>query len=360
MRIVVALRSCLLISAALVALGAGQARAQAPADNLAMYRGPDREQRLVEGARKEGQVTVYSSMIVDQALRPLVNGFEAKYPFVKAQYLRDDPPQQLQKVMAEARSGRMVVDVLESTGLEAPVRAAGINQPFWSPELAGHKRLDPENMWAPSRFSYLGPCYNTNLVKANELPKSYDDLLNPKWKGKIAWSSTVIGAMLFITGVRNFMGEDKALEYLKKLAAQDLVPIASANRVVVDRVMAGEHSLCLDSFLHHPIISARKGAPIAPLPIDPVLTVVSSIMLPKAPPHPHAAMLFIDYFLSKDGQQRLQAADYFPSHSEVSPSPDLDKIVPTKIGLKENFVDPVKMNTHLARSRSIYQELFAK
>ena len=172
-------------------------------------------------------------------------------------------------------------------------------------------------MWAPSRFSYLGPCYNTNLVKPDEVPKSYDDFLDPKWKGKIAWSSTVIGAMLFITGVRNFMGEEKALAYLQKLAKQDIVPIASANRVVVDRVMAGEHSLCLDSFLHHPIISARKGAPVAPLPIDPVLTVVSSIMLPKAPPHPYAAMLFIDYFLSKEGQQRLQAADYFPAHAEV-------------------------------------------
>ena len=149
------------------------------------------------------------------------------------------------------------------------------------------------------------------------MPKSFDDFLDPKWKGKIAWSSTVIGAMLFITGVRNFMGEEKALAYLEKLAKNDIVPIPSANRVVVDRVMAGEYALCLDAFLHHPIISARKGAPVAPLPLDPVLTVVSSVMLPKAPPHPYAAMLFIDYLLSKDGQARLQGADYFPAHPDV-------------------------------------------
>ena len=91
------------------------------------------------------------------------------------------------------------------------------------------------------------------------MPKSFEELLDPKWKGKIAWSSTVIGAMLFITGVRNFMGEEKALAYLQKLAKQDIAPIASANRVVVDRVMAGEYALCLDSFLHHPIISGRWG-----------------------------------------------------------------------------------------------------
>jgi iron(III) transport system substrate-binding protein len=359
-----AIRSFLLVFAAMVTSANGPAVGQGAAagDNPAIYRGADREQRLLDGARKEGQVTVYSSMIADQALRPILNGFQAKYPFVKAQYVRDDPPQQLQKVMAEARAGRVVVDVLESTGLEVPVRAAGINQPFWSPESEAYPtdHRDPEGYWAPTRFSYLGACYNTNLVKAGEQPKSFQDFLDPKWKGKIAWSSTVIGAMLFITGVRNFMGEEKALAYLRELAKQDIAPIASANRVVVDRVMAGEYALCLDSFLHHPIISARKGAPVAPLPLDPVLTVVSSVMLPKAPPHPHAAVLFIDYLLSKDGQEKLQGADYFPAHPAVPASADLDKIVPQKIALHENFISPAKMNADLARSRSIYQELFAK
>lgn len=364
MRTVGRIRSFLLILGAIATSVAGQAEVQPapPGDNPAMYRGPDREQCLIEGARKEGQVTVYSSIIVDQALRPILNGFEAKYPFVKPQYVRDDPPQQLQKVMAESRAGRMVVDVLESTGLEVSVRAANINQPFWSPQTEAYapERRDPENYWAPTRFSYLGACYNTNLVKSGEAPKSFEDFLDPKWKGKIAWSSTVIGAILFITGVRNFMGEEKALTYLQKLATQDIAPIASANRVVVDRVMAGEYALCLDAFLHHPIISARKGAPVAPLPLDPVLTVVSSVMLPKAPPHPYAAMLFIDYLLSKEGQERLQAADYFPAHPGVPASPDLDRIVPQKIGLHVNFIPPAKMNADLARSRALYQELFAK
>src|SRR6266851_5189264 len=113
MRIVKTIWSFLLIFGAITTSGAGAAVAQAApsGDNPAIYRGSDREQRLIEGARKEGQVTVYSSMIADQALRPILNGFEAKYPFVKPQYVRDDPPQQLQKVMAESRANRMVVDV---------------------------------------------------------------------------------------------------------------------------------------------------------------------------------------------------------------------------------------------------------
>ena len=133
----------LLIFGAIVALSASSAAAQTAAtDNPAMYRGPDREQRLLDGARKEGEVTVYSSMIVDQALRPIIDGFEAKYPFVKAKYVRDDPPQQIQKLMAVFDAGHMVADVVESTGLAVRMRAANIDQPFWSPQVAAY----PENL----------------------------------------------------------------------------------------------------------------------------------------------------------------------------------------------------------------------
>lgn len=363
MRIIPPCATFLLIFGAIATLGADQTAAETPAsDNPAMYRGPDREQRILDGARKEGEVTVYSSMIVDQALRPIVDGFEAKYPFVKAKYVRDDPPQQLQKLMAESHAGHMVADVVESTGLEVPMRAANVNQPFWSPQIAAYPEnlRDPQNYWAPTRVSYLGACYNTNLVKPADLPKSFQDFLDPKWKGKMVWSGTTMGNLLFITGVRNFMGEDKAYAYLQQLAKQDIAMIPSANRVIVDRVMAGEYAMCLDAFLHHPIISARKGAPVASLPLNPVITVVSSVMLPKAPPHPYAAMLFIDYLLSKEGQQKLQSADYFPARPDVPAARDLDKIVPHKIGLHENFISPAKMSKDLPRSRQIYTDLFAK
>jgi iron(III) transport system substrate-binding protein len=349
---------------AAVALGAKCeiAAAQTADVNIAIYHGADREQRLIEGAKKEGQVTVYSSMIADQALRPILDGFQDKYPFMKAQYLREDPPQLLQKMMAETRANRTVADVVESTGLEVSARAGNLIQPFWSPEGDAYpmEHRDPNNYWAPTRFSYLGACYNTDLVKPDEAPKSFDDLLDPKWKGKLVWSSTIVGSILFITGVRTFMGEEKAAIYLQKLAAQNVVSVASANRVIVDRVMAGEYAICLDSFLHHPIISARKGAPVAPLPFDPVVTLVSSVVLPKNPPHPYAAMLFIDYLLSKDGQLKLQGADYFPAHPDVKASADLDKIVPHKIGLRENFISPEKMNAELGKSRELYQRLFVQ
>jgi iron(III) transport system substrate-binding protein len=268
----------------------------------------------------------------------------------------------LQKLMAESRANNFVSDVFESTGLEVPARRANIVRPYWSPAADAYpaERKSPEGYYVPTRYSYLGACYNTDLVKPADAPKTFQDLLDPKWKGKMAWSSTVIGSVLFITGVRNFMGEEKALDYLTKLAAQDIAPIASTNRAVVDRIIAGEYAICLDSFLHHPIISAKKGAPVAPQPMEPVITLVSSVMLPKAPPHPYAAMLFIDYLLSEDGQKVLRAADYFPAHPNVPAAEELNKIVPSKIGLKNNFIGPEKLAGEIAKSRGIYQKLFVK
>lgn len=352
-----------LLTTAFVALPGlgGAARAQSQQD-IAMYRGADREAKLVEGAKKEGTVTVYSSMIVDQALRPLLDGFGARYPFMKTAYVREDPPQQLQKLQAEARANRRVGDVVESTGLEIQMRNARLNQQFYSPEIEAYRpeHRDPDNYWAPTRFSYLGACHNTNLVKAAEAPKSFDDLVDPKWRGKLVWSSNLFGSILFISGRLNALGEQKAEEYLRKLAAQNVVSVPSSNRVMVDQLMAGEYHVCLDSFLHHPIISARKGAPVAPLPFDPVVSVSSAVMLPNNVPHPHAAVLFIDYLLSRDGQGRLQGADYFPAHPDVKASPDLDKVVPSKIGLKENFLTPAKMDALRPKATELYEKLFSK
>lgn len=350
-----------LCALAMPGLALDRANAQS-ADNIALYKGPDRAQRLLEGARKEGQITVYSSMIVDQALRPLIDGFVQKYPFIKPQYVREDPPQQIQKLTAEARANRRVADVVESTGIEVQMRAAGLNQPYWSPEAEpyGEARKDKDGMWVSTRVSYIGACYNPNLVKPEEAPKNFEDLLDPKWKGKLVWSANWFGSILFITGVRKFMGEEKAADYLRKLAQQNVISVPATNRVVVDRVMAGEYPICLDAFLHHPIISARKGAPVVSLPFNPVITLVSSVALPKNPPHPHAAMLFIDYLLSPEGQSKLKGADYFPAHPAVSASDDLAKIVPAKIGLKENFLTPEDLVEYLKVSRELYERLFVK
>ena len=254
---VVSLVTCLSATAVL---------AQAP-DDILTYTGPERTQRLIEGAKREGRVTYYSGMIVNQALRPLTTAFQKKYPFIKMAHWRADSEDILTRVSAEMRANNLVADVIEGTGVGELAVRAGVAQPIWSSQLADipDYMRDPRRLWAPTRMSYFGIAYNTRLVPAGTEPKSYADLLDAKWKGKMAWPAlTPVGAPLFVTNLRLSWGEDKAMAYLRQLRTQGIVNFGAGNpRTLVDRVIAGEYAIAIQIFAHHPLISAGKGAPVA-------------------------------------------------------------------------------------------------
>jgi len=328
---------------------------------IALYSGPDRQAVLEEGARREGAVLIYSGIIVDQALRPLVEGFQRKYPFIKSEFWRSDSRPIVQKALAEQRAGKVIGDVLEGTGLSQALVSAGILQPFTSPELANMPgdHQDPNHLWAPTRMSYFGAAFNTKLVKADEAPKSYEALLDPKWKGKIAWvTEAQEGMSIFITNLRLAWGDEKAEAYLKRLAQQKLIPFGESGRALVNRVMDGEYPLALAIFLHHPLISARAGAPVDSLPMDPVASLAGTVVLPKNVPHPHAAMLLIDFLLSRDGQQILARSDYFPSNPQVKPAEYLRRLVPENIGMTEKFLRPEVWGAESERTQALYEKYF--
>jgi ABC-type Fe3+ transport system substrate-binding protein len=317
-------------------------------DEIANYKGPDRQKILEEGARKEGKVTIYSGMIVDQALRPMAEAFEKKYPFIKVEYWRAASPQIVQKALAEARAGKVQVDVLESTSLAPPVIRGGLAQKFHSPETDTYPAhlIDKNGLWASTRLSYFGAAYNTSQVKKEDAPKTWEDFLDPKWKGKIAWrvGGGDTGAELFVTNLRVLWGDDKALDYIKKLAKQDVVGYTSSARQLVNQVMAGEYTIALNIFLHHPLISQLKGAPVSPLPIAPIPSLNGTVLLAKNAPDPYAAMLLIDFMLSKEGQNTFLAGDYFPANPALPPADDLKGVVPSVIGMKEQFIAPDEVN----------------
>ena len=191
------------------------------ADAILTYRGPDRGQKLIEGAKKEGELVFYSGMIVNQALRPVTEAFQKKYPFIRMTFWRADSEVIAAKVAAETRANNPIGDVIEGTGIGELAVREGIAQPAWSPQLAGipERLRDPRALWAPTRMSYFAVAYNTHLVPAASAPKSYEDLLDPKWQGKMAWPAlTSIGAPLFVTNLRLAWGEARATAYLKRLA----------------------------------------------------------------------------------------------------------------------------------------------
>ena len=342
-------------------LGPAAPAAALTQSEIALLTGPDRQKILEEGARREGAVMIYSGIITDQALRPLVEGFPRHYPFIKAEFWRGDSRPIVQKILAEERAGSVIGDVLEGTGLSQALVAAGVLEPFTSPELASmpEDHRDPNHLWAPTRMSYFGAAFNTRLVKAEEAPRSYEDLLDPKWKGKIAWvTEAQEGMPIFITNLRLAWGEEKAEAYVKRLAQQKLIPFGESGRALVNRVMDGEYPLALAIFLHHPLISARSGAPVDSIPMDPVSSLAGTVVLPKNVPHPHSAMLLIDFLLSKDGQEVLARSDYFPSNPQVKPAEYLRRIVPGTIGMQEKFLRPEVWAAESERTQALYEKYF--
>src|ERR1700688_28551 len=228
------LRAVALVVAAAAALGPTSARALT-AEEILTYKGPDRQKVLEDGARREGTVFIYSGMIVNQLLRPLTEAFEKKYPFIKTRYWRGDSNQVLVKVLSEMQANALEADLVEGSGMGAfTVAGSKIVQPFYSPmfEALREEDIAPDRTWAATRFRYIGLGYNTNYVSATEAPKNYDDLLNPRWKGKMAWhaGSDASGALVTITTLLATWGEQKTAAYLSRLAAQDIAPLAASNR----------------------------------------------------------------------------------------------------------------------------------
>jgi iron(III) transport system substrate-binding protein len=299
---------------------------------------------------------------VNQALRPIAEKFGKKYPFIKMSHWRADSEDIAQKVSAEVRANNVVGDVVEGTGVGELAVQAGLLIPYRTPAMAAYPKeySDPNNMWTPTRLSYYSIAYNTRAVPADKVPKRYEDLLDPMWKGKMAWRiGSASGTPLFLTSLRLAWGEDKARAYFGKLKDQKIVNFGSGSaRTLVDRVIAGEYAIALNIFAHHPLISKAKGAPVNSQLMDPVASTAATMGIVKGVKHPYAALLLIDFILSKEGQEILLGAEYFPADPAVPPSQLLAPVVPKNAGVPENFVGPDKLMKYTDSSEEIFRELF--
>ena len=330
-------------------------------ENPLEYRGPDRQEMLVNGARAEGEVVFYSAMIVNQALRPVSDAFMKKYPFVKLTYWRAESAGIFTKLSAEARAGKVVADVVEGTGVGESVIQAGLAQPYVTPEIEGIPATyhDPNGVWTATRRSFFGVAYNTKLTPSADLPRTYQALLDPRWKGRLAWhAGSASGADLFVTNLRMSLGDERTRDYLRQFADQKVASLSgSSARSLVDRVIAGEVSFALNIFAHHPLISQAKGAPTSSILMDPVASTVGTMIVPKGIKHPHAAMLLVDFILSREGQTILSEAGYFPSRKDVPTRSDIAPITDALAGMSENFVSPENLVKYTRSSEEMISEL---
>ena len=332
------------------------------AEEVLAYKGPDRQKLLEEGARREGAVVVYSGMIVNQLLRPLTEAFEKRYPFIKTRYWRGDSNQVVVKVYAEMQANALEADLVEGSGMSGTVGGSKIVLPFYSPALATLPKEDvaADGTWAATRYRYIGLGYNTSFIAKADAPKSYEALLDPRWKGKMAWhvGSDASGALVTISTLLATWGEPRTQAYLAALAKQDVAPLSVSNRQVVDQVILGEYWIGIGISAHHPIISASRGAPSDTVLLDPVPSLSDGVQVLKGVKHPHAAMLFIDFLLSAQAQRMLQDAEYFPSNPDVDPAPSLKRVVPRNAGIPALILTPERLEALTPRSVELYNKYF--
>lgn len=292
----------------------------ASVEEIAMMKSADRQKILVAGAKKEGKLMWYTTLIVDQVVRPVKEAFEKDYPFVQIEFYRGNSENVVRRVLAEYQAKRYEADLVDGTVSPVMVKRAGFLQPFYSPYLAEYpaELKDPQGYWGSTNLYFLTPGYNTRMVKASELPKTYEDLLNPRWKGQMMWStSRGSGAPMFIGNVLMSMGQETAKAYLQKLKGQNIAKTTASNRQVLDLTIAGEYPIALHIFNHHAYISKSAGAPVDWFAIEPVTASIQTIALAKNSPHPHASLLLLDFVLSEKGQRVFQQSNYLPSHPKV-------------------------------------------
>jgi len=317
------------------------------------------DQKMIDAAKKEGALTWYSTLIINQAVRPMAAAFEKKYG-IKIAYSRQTNSDVALKVINESKAGRVVGDVFDGALAVLPLMDAGVVDSY-KPDAAKDypaAMKDPKGLWTTTHLYYLTTSYNTQMVPKDQAPKTFQDLLDPKWKGNIAWTNdlTPNGPPGFIYNMLTIMGEQKGMDYLRKLAAQKVVSIPGSQRVVLDRVIAGEYPIGIMTFNHHDAISAAKGAPCNWIKMEPLVATNSTMSIIKNAPHPNAARLFVEFVLSDEGQKVLADAFYLPAKPSIQAKvPDLK---PEQGHFKVTVIGPTQIAAGLKKWTAIYNDLF--
>lgn len=287
----------------------------------ATARAADYDASLVTAAQGEGEVVWYTSFVQNQLARPMADAFEKRFPGIKVRLVTGTVSDLLTRLLGEGRAGAVQGDVSHAGNAVGPLRRAGLLLPYVAKSASAYPAAyrDPEGYWTAEVIYALAPAVNTNLVPPDQRPKRYEDLLDPRWKGKLPWTNQMAqsGPPAFIAMIQQTMGAEKSREYFKAIAP-NIVNVPANQRVVLDQVMAGEYPMAMMMFNHHVDISKRAGAPLEWLPLDPVVETMDTVFLLKGR-HPNAGKLMVEFILSDDGQRVFKDAGYTAAHPAFNP-----------------------------------------
>jgi iron(III) transport system substrate-binding protein len=273
------------------------------------------DDNVIVGAKKEGEVSLYLSTNLTDA-NGLIQRFNQKYPFVKVGLYRTENEKLLSRILTEASAGKFTADVVLISSFEVRVLIQKkLLQKYISAESQFYPEgfTDKDGYWTSVYSIPRVMAYNTQLVKAGAAPKSYDDLLQPKWKDSVGLSNS---ATLWYAGFLKYYGDEKGREFMKKLSAQR--PAFRDSETVISQLLAaGEFPLGL-TYSHQIGTLKKKGAPVEWIrTMQPIVTGLKPISLSSKAIHTNAGKLFIDFALSKEGQELIGSFNRIPSRSDV-------------------------------------------
>ena len=330
---------------ALLAPGVGHPQADLSAA-IVQYEKPDREAFLAAGAKKEGEVSVYTSLISED-LGALAAAFEKKYG-VKVKGWRASSEKVLQRAVTEARAARHEADVVETNGPELEsLHREKLLQPVRSPHLRDlmPQAIRPHGHWVGTRINMFVHSYNTKLVSKEELPRSYADLAHPRWKGRLGIEAE--DEDWFAMVVRE-LGEERGLRTFRDIARVNGFSVRKGHTLLAGLVASGEIPFAITTYSHGAEKMKQKGAPVEWFAIEPAIGRANGIAILRRPAHPHAAALFADFILSPEGQEILARGGYVPANLKLGHAAQ-------KLPLR--FVDPAVVLDESDKWKKLYSEI---
>ena len=326
---------------------------------LASIPAPAADAALIEAAKKEGRVVWYTTLLINQLGGPLAEAFEKKYG-IKVEATRNDPSETMLRLIQEHRAGNMQADVFDASLPANVLVAEGALMKFqpdfvksWPKEL-----YDPDGYWTAHRLTVVTPGFNTSLLPPGTEPKSWNDLLDPKWKDRLAWGINpgVTGASGFIGLVLAELGEEKGMDFLRQLARQNVTGLKISARAVLDQVIAGEYPLALGILNDNVLVSRRLGAPVAWIPMNPAMATISMISVMSKARHPNAGKLLAEFVASEEGQRIARDHDYIPVNPLVeAPDPALR---PDGVRFRAITFSPNQVEAGIPKWHKVFTDLF--
>jgi iron(III) transport system substrate-binding protein len=270
---------------------------------------------LIEGAKKEGKMVLYTTMTVSHSDR-MLKKFQQKYPFIKAKLYRASTVNLLQRILAEARANRYIPDVIEMAGFQSYVlKKKGQYSRYVSPENRVYEEgyKDPEGYWTSIYMNPYLMGYNTRLLSREDIPNTYEGFLNPKWKGKkIGFDAKEVE---WFANMLKVMGKEKGMEFMKKFVALEL-DYRRGHTLIAQLIIAGEFPVGT-VYTHGVEERKREGAPIDWVGVAPVIVKFNTNAVAAHAPHPNAAKLYIDFSLSKEGQMLIASFGRIPTRPDL-------------------------------------------